>query len=128
MRLFPRIPGRTGVRTPMGRRQRVLANTHRFLIHYDRDLAEEIDNDNFDPDLAARDAGILGVMSQQDGAYLASPYGGLFNGNISTWAFREYDFYVPGNNSFEYPETRGYHFRYDELNRIHSGAHQKHMG
>jgi TonB family protein len=33
---------------------------------------------NFDPDMAARSAGILGVMAQQDGHFLASPYGGAF--------------------------------------------------
>ena len=33
---------------------------------------------NFDPDMAARTAGILGVMSQQSGHFLASPYGGAF--------------------------------------------------
>ena len=32
----------------------------------------------FDPDLAARNAGILGVMSETKGHYLASPYGGAF--------------------------------------------------
>jgi hypothetical protein len=31
---------------------------------------------NFDPEMAARNAGILGVMSQQSGHFLASPYGG----------------------------------------------------
>lgn len=33
---------------------------------------------NFDPDMAARSAGILGVMQQQGGHFLASPYGGAF--------------------------------------------------
>ena len=33
---------------------------------------------NFDPDMAARQAGILGVMQQQSGHFLASPYGGAF--------------------------------------------------
>lgn len=33
---------------------------------------------NFDPDMAARSAGILGVMQQQSGHFLASPYGGAF--------------------------------------------------
>jgi len=33
---------------------------------------------NFDPDMAARSAGILGVMQQQGGSFLASPYGGSF--------------------------------------------------
>ena len=33
---------------------------------------------NFDPDLAARNAGILGVMQQQSGHFLASPFGGAF--------------------------------------------------
>ncbi|PRQ05384.1 AgmX/PglI C-terminal domain-containing protein [Enhygromyxa salina] len=33
---------------------------------------------NFDPDMAARSAGILGVMQQQGGSFLASPYGGAF--------------------------------------------------
>ncbi len=33
---------------------------------------------NFDPDMAARNAGILGVMQQQGGHFLASPYGGAF--------------------------------------------------
>jgi hypothetical protein len=33
---------------------------------------------NFDPEMAARNAGILGVMQQQSGHFLASPYGGAF--------------------------------------------------
>ncbi|NVB37839.1 TonB family protein [Pseudenhygromyxa sp. WMMC2535] len=33
---------------------------------------------NFDPDMAARSAGILGVMQQQGGSFLASPHGGAF--------------------------------------------------
>ena len=33
---------------------------------------------NFDPDMAAKSAGILGVMQQQGGSFLASPYGGAF--------------------------------------------------
>ena len=33
---------------------------------------------NFDPDMAARQAGILGVMQMQGGHFLASPYGGAF--------------------------------------------------
>jgi TonB family protein len=33
---------------------------------------------NFDPDMQARNAGILGVMSQQSGHFLASPFGGAF--------------------------------------------------
>ncbi|MCB9756390.1 MAG: AgmX/PglI C-terminal domain-containing protein [Myxococcales bacterium] len=33
---------------------------------------------NFDPDMAARNAGILGVMQQESGHFIASPYGGAF--------------------------------------------------
>ena len=33
---------------------------------------------SFDPDLSARQAGILGVMEQQGGQFVASPYGGSF--------------------------------------------------
>jgi len=33
---------------------------------------------NFDPDMAARNAGILGTMQQESGHFLASPYGGAF--------------------------------------------------
>ena len=33
---------------------------------------------NFDPDMAARQAGILGTMQQESGHFLASPYGGAF--------------------------------------------------
>ncbi len=33
---------------------------------------------DFDPDMAQRQAGILGVMQQQSGHFLASPYGGAF--------------------------------------------------
>jgi TonB family protein len=43
---------------------------------------------NFDPDMAARSAGILGVMAQQDGHFLASPYGGAFavgNDDSDVW-------------------------------------------
>ena len=36
---------------------------------------------NFDPDMAARSAGILGVMQQQSGHFLASPYGSFAVGN-----------------------------------------------
>jgi TonB family protein len=43
---------------------------------------------NFDPEMAARQAGILGVMSQQSGSFLASPYGGAFavgNDDSDVW-------------------------------------------
>jgi TonB family protein len=43
---------------------------------------------NFDPDMQARSAGILGVMSQQSGHFLASPYGGAFavgNDDADVW-------------------------------------------
>src|SRR5690606_24776693 len=43
---------------------------------------------NFDPDMAARQAGILGVMSAQSGHFLASPYGGAFavgNDDADVW-------------------------------------------
>jgi TonB family protein len=43
---------------------------------------------NFDPEMAARQAGILGVMSQQSGHFLASPYGGAFavgNDDADVW-------------------------------------------
>ena len=33
---------------------------------------------NFDPDMIARNAGILGTMQQESGHFLASPYGGAF--------------------------------------------------
>ena len=33
---------------------------------------------NFDPDMSARQNGILGIMEQQSGHFLASPYGGSF--------------------------------------------------
>jgi pSer/pThr/pTyr-binding forkhead associated (FHA) protein len=33
---------------------------------------------NFDPDMMARNAGILGQMAQESGHFLASPYGGAF--------------------------------------------------
>ncbi len=36
---------------------------------------------NFDPEMAARNAGILGMMSQQSGHFLASPYGSYAMGN-----------------------------------------------
>jgi Ca-activated chloride channel family protein len=34
---------------------------------------------NFDPAMASRNAGILGVMQQESGHFLASPYGGAFS-------------------------------------------------
>ena len=34
--------------------------------------------DNFDPDMQARNAGILGMMQQESGHFLSSPYGGAF--------------------------------------------------
>lgn len=34
--------------------------------------------DSFDPDMMARNAGILGMMAQESGHFLASPYGGAF--------------------------------------------------
>ena len=43
---------------------------------------------NFDPDMAARQAGILGTMSAQSGHFLASPYGGAFavgNDDADVW-------------------------------------------
>jgi len=43
---------------------------------------------NFDPDMAARQAGILGVMSAESGHFLASPYGGAFavgNDDADVW-------------------------------------------
>jgi TonB family protein len=43
---------------------------------------------NFDPDMAARQNGILGVMQQQSGHFLASPYGGAFavgNDDADVW-------------------------------------------
>ncbi len=43
---------------------------------------------NFDPDMAARQAGILGVMQQESGHFLASPYGGSFavgNDDSDVW-------------------------------------------
>ena len=33
---------------------------------------------NFDPDMASRSAGLLGAMAQDNGHFLASPYGGAF--------------------------------------------------
>ncbi len=43
---------------------------------------------NFDPEMAARQAGILGVMAQDSGHFLASPYGGAFavgNDDADVW-------------------------------------------
>jgi len=43
---------------------------------------------NFDPDMASRQAGILGVMQQESGHFLASPYGGAFavgNDDSDVW-------------------------------------------
>ena len=43
---------------------------------------------SFDPEMAARQAGILGVMQQQSGHFLASPYGGAFavgNDDADVW-------------------------------------------
>ncbi len=43
---------------------------------------------NFDPDMKAREAGILGVMSSSSGHFLASPYGGAFavgNDDADVW-------------------------------------------
>ncbi|MCY1066616.1 AgmX/PglI C-terminal domain-containing protein [Nannocystis sp. RBIL2] len=43
---------------------------------------------NFDPEMAQRQAGILGVMSQESGHFLASPYGGAFavgNDDADVW-------------------------------------------
>ena len=43
---------------------------------------------NFDPEMAARQAGILGTMQQQNGHFLASPYGGAFavgNDDADVW-------------------------------------------
>ena len=43
---------------------------------------------NFDPEMASRQAGILGVMSQSSGHFLASPYGGAFavgNDDADVW-------------------------------------------
>jgi hypothetical protein len=42
---------------------------------------------NFDPDTVARNAGILGVMQEDSGHFLASPYGGAFavRGDDDVW-------------------------------------------
>ncbi|MBK7826856.1 AgmX/PglI C-terminal domain-containing protein [Nannocystis sp.] len=43
---------------------------------------------SFDPEMAARQAGILGLMQAQEGHFLASPYGGAFavgNDNADVW-------------------------------------------
>ncbi|MCY1055926.1 AgmX/PglI C-terminal domain-containing protein [Nannocystis sp. SCPEA4] len=43
---------------------------------------------NFDPEMASRQAGILGTMSQESGHFLASPYGGAFavgNDDADVW-------------------------------------------
>jgi tetratricopeptide (TPR) repeat protein len=43
---------------------------------------------NFDPELSARQAGILGTMQQESGHFLASPYGGAFavgNDDADVW-------------------------------------------
>ena len=43
---------------------------------------------NFDPDMNARNAGILGVVQQESGHFLASPYGGAFavgNDDENVW-------------------------------------------
>ena len=43
---------------------------------------------NFDPEMAARQAGILGVMASTQGHFLASPYGGAFavgNDDADVW-------------------------------------------
>jgi hypothetical protein len=43
---------------------------------------------NFDPEMAARQAGILGTMSAEQGHFLASPYGGAFavgNDDSDVW-------------------------------------------
>ncbi len=43
---------------------------------------------NFDPEMAARQAGILGLMQQDSGHFLASPYGGNFavgNDDADVW-------------------------------------------
>ncbi len=41
---------------------------------------------NFDPDMSARQAGILGVVQQESGHFLASPYGSAFAvGNDDAW-------------------------------------------
>jgi TonB family protein len=43
---------------------------------------------NFDPEMAARQAGILGTMQQTSGNFLASPYGGAFavgNDDADVW-------------------------------------------
>jgi hypothetical protein len=43
---------------------------------------------NFDPEMAARQAGILGVMASESGHFLASPYGGAFavgNDDADVW-------------------------------------------
>ena len=56
-------------------------------------------------------------------------YTGLYNGNISTWSWRTYDYRVPANMSaFTYDSTRAYAFKYDELNRISQAEHFNHIG
>ncbi len=65
---------------------------------------------NFDPEMVARNAGILGTMSQQSGHFLASPYGAAFavgNDDADVWGGiggpaahsdpRAYDAWVQGS-------------------------------
>ncbi|MFN8393777.1 MAG: RHS repeat-associated core domain-containing protein [Bacteroidia bacterium] len=52
-------------------------------------------------------------------------YTGLYNGNISTWAWQSQDFHTPAvSGSLHYGDrARAWSFRYDELNRISSSRH-----
>lgn len=73
---------------------------------------------NFDPGMAARQAGILGVAGQTSGHFLASPYGGAFAvgnddaawGGLPPWSAR----YAAGHDQYDKIDERPLQFVADQ--------------
>ncbi len=63
------------------------AKTGLYAIKGPKDAIQQLAR-NFDPEMAARDAGILGMIQEESGHFLASPHGGAFaigNADEDVW-------------------------------------------
>ncbi|MEM6293254.1 MAG: AgmX/PglI C-terminal domain-containing protein [Myxococcota bacterium] len=66
-----------GAEGKMGKPDSKVAEQHRFAMKGPKDSAVQMTR-NFSPDIEARQAGILGMIQQDSGHFLASPDGGAF--------------------------------------------------
>ncbi len=66
-----------GAEGKMGKPDSKVAERHRFAMKGPKDAAVQLLR-NFSPDIEARQAGILGMIQQDSGHFLASPDGGAF--------------------------------------------------